>query len=173
MHGSEVRALSLGHPLLDDYLAFVGARARVNTWLATAYDLKVFFTVVGKEPTQVATSDVFAFLKAQRAPRLGERVVRLEDGEAGLAARTIARRLSSVSGLFAYLAARGDVGVARNPRAGRGAAGAHSAHPAPGAVPDRGGCSVQGAADPPGPGDGAGDVAGRVAPLRGARAASG
>src|SRR5689334_5334637 len=71
MHGSEVRALSLGHPMLDDYLAFVGARARVNTWLATAYDLKVFFTVVGKEPTQVATSDVFAFLKAQRAPRLG------------------------------------------------------------------------------------------------------
>src|SRR5690349_12454521 len=46
---------------------------------------------------------------------LGERVVRLEDGQAGLAARTIARRLSSVSGLFAYLSARGDVGVARNP----------------------------------------------------------
>jgi integrase len=115
MHGSEVRALSLGHPLLDDYLAFVGARARVNTWLATAYDLKVFFTVVGKEPAQVTAPDVFTFLKAQRAPRLGERVVRLEDGESGLAARTIARRLSSVSGLFAYLCARGDVGVVRNP----------------------------------------------------------
>lgn len=84
MHGSEVRALSLGHPLLDDYLAFVGARARVNTWLATAYDLKVFFTVVGKEPAQVTAPDVFTFLKAQRAPRLGERVVRLEDGESGL-----------------------------------------------------------------------------------------
>jgi integrase len=42
-------------------------------------------------------------------------VVRLEDGESGLAARTIARRLSSVSGLFAYLSARGDVGVVRNP----------------------------------------------------------
>lgn len=115
MYGSEVRALSLGHPLLDDYLAFVGARARVNTWLATAYDLKVIFTVVGKEPAQVTAPDVFAFLKAQRAPRLGERVVRLEDGESGLAARTIARRLSSVSGLFAYLCARGDVGVVRNP----------------------------------------------------------
>ena len=85
--------------MLDDYLAFVGARARVNTWLATAYDLKVFFTVVGKEPAQVTAPDVFTFLKAQRAPRLGERVVRLEDGESGLAARTIARRLSSVSGL--------------------------------------------------------------------------
>ena len=58
---------------------------------------------------------MFTFLKAQRAPRRGERVVRLEDGESGLAARTIARRLSSVSGLFAYLVARGDVGVVRNP----------------------------------------------------------
>jgi integrase/recombinase XerD len=77
--------------------------------------LKVFFTVVGKHPAQVTSADVFFFLKSQRAPRLGERVVRLEDGEAGLAARTIERRLSSVSGLFAYLAARGDVGVVRNP----------------------------------------------------------
>jgi site-specific recombinase XerD len=41
--------------------------------------------------------------------------VRLEDGEAGLAARTIARRLSSVRGLYAYLCAREDTGVRRNP----------------------------------------------------------
>jgi hypothetical protein len=186
MHGSEVRALSLGHPLLDDYLAFVGARARVNTWLATAYDLKVFFTVVGKEPAQVTAPDVFTFLKAQRAPRLGERVVRLEDGESGLAARTIARRLSSVSGLFAYLCARGDVGVVRNPvprglssrapgRRGRGGVPLVRTppNPASGAVPDRGGRGVEGAADPAGPGDGAGDAVGWVAPLRGARAAPG
>jgi integrase/recombinase XerD len=84
MQGPEVREITLGHPLLDDYLAFVGARAGPSTWLATAYDLKVFFTVAGKEPDQVTAPDVFAFLKAQRAPRLGERVVRLEDGEAGL-----------------------------------------------------------------------------------------
>jgi integrase/recombinase XerD len=32
-----------------------------------------------------------------------------------LAARTIARRLSRVSGLFAYLLARGDAVVASNP----------------------------------------------------------
>jgi hypothetical protein len=38
--GTELRAITLGHPLLDDYLAFVGARARPNTWLAVAYDLK-------------------------------------------------------------------------------------------------------------------------------------
>jgi integrase/recombinase XerD len=113
--GAELRAITLGHRLLDDYLAFVGARARPNTWLATAYDLKVFFTVVGKEPAQVTTADVFAFIKAQRSPRGDPKVVRLEDGESGLAARTIKRRLASVSGLFAYLVARGDVGVAANP----------------------------------------------------------
>jgi integrase/recombinase XerD len=112
---TELRAITLGHPLLDDYLAFVGARARPNTWLAVAYDLKVFFTLVGKEPTQVTAADVLAFMKVQRAPRRGARVVRLEDGESGLAARTLARRLSSVSGLFAYLVARGDTGVVANP----------------------------------------------------------
>lgn len=38
----------LGHPLLDDYLDMIAARARPNTVLATAFDLKVFFSVVGK-----------------------------------------------------------------------------------------------------------------------------
>ena len=80
--GPELAAITLGHPLLDDYLAFVAARARTNTWLAVASDLKVFFGVVGKPPAQVSTADVFAFLSAQRAPRRGERVVRLDDGEA-------------------------------------------------------------------------------------------
>jgi|SRR5215207_1100677 len=111
----ELRAITLGHPLLDDYLEFVGARGATNTWLATAYDLKVFFEVVGGEPAEVTAADVFAFLAEQRRPRLGEKVVRIEDGEAGLAARTIARRLSSVAGLFAYLVARGDAGVVSNP----------------------------------------------------------
>jgi integrase/recombinase XerD len=113
--GGEVRALRLGHPLLDDYLEFVGARARPNTWLAAAYDLKVFFSVIAKEPTAVTTADVFAFIKNQRAPRRGPRVVRLEDGEAGLSVRTIKRRLATVSGLFDYLVARGDAGVRANP----------------------------------------------------------
>jgi integrase len=75
----------------------------------------VFFGVVGKEPRDVTAADVFAFLAEQRRPRRGEQVVRIEDGEGGLAARTIARRLSSVAGLFAYLLARGDAGVACNP----------------------------------------------------------
>ncbi len=112
--GSQLRAITLGDPLVDAYLEFVGARGAVNTWLATAYDLKVFFEVVGKEPAEVGSADVFAFVAAQRTPRR-ENVVRLDDGEAGLSARTIARRLSSVAGLFEYLLVRGDAGVERNP----------------------------------------------------------
>jgi integrase/recombinase XerD len=115
MAGDEVRAVTLGHPLLDDYLEFVAVRARPNTLLAAAYDLKVFFTEVVKQPAEVSTADVLGFIKSQRAARRGPRVVRLEDGEAGLSARTIKRRLASVSGLFDYLAARGDAGVATNP----------------------------------------------------------
>jgi integrase/recombinase XerD len=113
--GPELRAVSLGHPVIDDYLAFVGARARPNTLLAVAYDLKVFFTLIGKEPTDVNQADVFDFIKMQRSARHGDKVVRLEDGESGLAARTIKRRLASLSGLFAYLLARGDAGVRANP----------------------------------------------------------
>ena len=114
MDGRELRSITLGHPLVDAYLEFVGARGAVNTWLATAYDLKVFFELVGKEPAQVGSSDVFAFVAEQRTPRL-ENVVRIEDGEAGLSARTIARRLSSIAGLFEYLLVCGDAGVDRNP----------------------------------------------------------
>lgn len=106
----------LGHPLVDDYLEFVAARCRPNTLLAIAYDLKVFFSVVAKAPAQVRTTDVLAFIAAQRrSGRGGGNVVRLADGEKGLSARTIKRRLSSVSGLFSYLVARSDVGVLTNP----------------------------------------------------------
>ena len=42
-------------------------------------------------------------------------MIRLADRESGLSARTIARRLSSVSGLYAYLVARGDTPVRVNP----------------------------------------------------------
>ena len=58
--GAELVAITLGHPLLDDYLAFVAVRARTNTWLAVASDLKIFFGVVAKEPTQVTPADVLA-----------------------------------------------------------------------------------------------------------------
>ena len=38
----------LGVRLLDEYLEFLAGRCRPNTVLAVAYDLKVFFTVVGE-----------------------------------------------------------------------------------------------------------------------------
>lgn len=108
-------SITLGHPEVDEYLRFVHARARPNTVLATGYDLKVFFGIVAKEPAAVTARDVLTFLKAQRAPRRGQGVVRLEDGEAGLSSRTIKRRLSSVSGLFEYLRVHGDGSVIVNP----------------------------------------------------------
>ncbi len=107
--------IRLGHPLLDAYLDLVSARARPNTLLATAFDLKVFFGIVDKDPGDVLTADVLAFIKAQREPRLGARVVRIEDGEGGLSARTIKRRLASVAGLYEYLIIRGDTPVTQNP----------------------------------------------------------
>jgi integrase/recombinase XerD len=102
----------LGDPLVDRYLEFVAGRARPNTLRAVAFDLKAFFTVVTKDPVAVAPVDVFEFLAHQRGDRT---VVRLADRESGLSARTIARRLSSVSGLYAYLIARGDTPVRVSP----------------------------------------------------------
>jgi integrase/recombinase XerD len=108
---SEVR-YSLGDPLVDSYLEFVAGRCRPNTLRAVTLDLKVFFTVVTKDPVAVAAPDVFEFLAHQRGDRT---VVRMSDRESGLAARTIARRLSSISGFYAYLLARGDTPVSANP----------------------------------------------------------
>ena len=33
VEGSEIVSITLGHPLLDDYLEFVAARGARNTWL--------------------------------------------------------------------------------------------------------------------------------------------
>jgi site-specific recombinase XerD len=109
-HGEPV--VRLGVPLLDDYLEFLEGRCRPNTVLAAGYDLKVFFTVVDKPPEEVRPVDVLGFLTSQRTGRGGGRLVqRVEpSGEpAGLATSTVARRLSTVSGLYGYLQARGDV----------------------------------------------------------------
>jgi site-specific recombinase XerD len=102
--GGTAEQISLGHPVVDEYLELVRARARRNTLLAAAYDLKVFFGVVRKDPLDVKTADVMAFIKAQRHDA-SSRVVRLADGASGLALSTIKRRLSSVSGLYSYLLA--------------------------------------------------------------------
>lgn len=102
----------LGDPLVDSYLEFVAGRCRPNTLRAVTLDLKVFFTVVAKDPVTVEPPDVFEFLAQQRGDRT---VVRMSDRESGLSARTIARRLSSISGFYAYLLARGDTTVRANP----------------------------------------------------------
>jgi integrase/recombinase XerD len=110
--GSGQVCYRLGDQLVDRYPEFVAGRCRPNTLRAMAFDLKAFFAVTGRDPVEVTAADVFDFLAHQRGDR---RVVRLADGESGLSARTIARRLSSVSGLYAYLVAQGDTPVAVNP----------------------------------------------------------
>ncbi len=102
----------LGDRLVDRYLEFVAGRCRPNTLRAVAFDLKAFFAVIGTDPVEVTAAGVFDFLAHQRGDRT---VIRLADGESGLSARTIARRLSSLSGLYAYLVARGDTPVRANP----------------------------------------------------------
>ena len=99
---------ALGDPLVDGYLEFVAGRCRPNTVRAVTFDLKVFFTVVDRDPVTVTAPDVVEFLAQQRGDRT---VVRIADRESGLSARTIARRLSSVSGFYAYLALRVGVGI--------------------------------------------------------------
>jgi len=108
----------LGVPLLDDYLRFVAGRCRPNTVLAAAYDLKVFFTVVDKGPRDVRPGDVLAFVTAQRAGRasIGAVVEPVDDDGVGVSLRTVRRRLSTVSGLYAFLQVRGDVPTNPVPR---------------------------------------------------------
>jgi integrase/recombinase XerD len=112
LSGSGQVRYSLGDRLVDRYLEFVAGRCRPNTLRAVAFDLKAFFAVTGKNPVEITAADVFEFLAHQRGDRS---VVRLADRESGLSARTIARRLSSVSGLYSCLAARGDTPVQVNP----------------------------------------------------------
>jgi hypothetical protein len=75
---------ALGHPLLDRYLEFVSGRSRPNTLRAVAFDLKTFFSVVEKDPVEVAPADVLEFLAHQRGDRS---VVRLSDRESGVSAQ--------------------------------------------------------------------------------------
>jgi integrase/recombinase XerD len=109
----------LGVPQLDEYLRFVAGRCRPNTVLAAAYDLKVFFTVVGKAPQDVQPADVLAFVTAQRTgqPSIDGVLKPVgDDDQAGVSLRTVRRRLSIVSGLYGFLHARGDVAANPVPR---------------------------------------------------------
>ena len=109
-----------GVPLADVYLEFLGGRCRPNTVRAAAYDLKVFFSVVGRPPDQVRPADVLAFITAQRTGQAGGRgvlqPVKRGAEPGGVSAATVRRRLSIVSGFFAFLQARGDVAANPVPR---------------------------------------------------------
>jgi site-specific recombinase XerD len=103
----------VGVPLADDYLEFLAGRCRPNTVLAAGYDLRVFFAAVGKPPGEVRPGDVLGFITAQRAgrDRASGVVLPLEDGaeQRGVSGATVRRRLSTISGFFSFLHARGDV----------------------------------------------------------------
>jgi integrase/recombinase XerD len=110
------RVVRVGVPLAEEYLEFLAGRCRPNTVLAAGYDLRVFFAVVGKAPDEVGPGDVLGFITAQRTGRVGEaplQSVDLEGEPGGVASSTVRRRLSIVSGFFAFLQVRGD--VAGNP----------------------------------------------------------
>jgi integrase/recombinase XerD len=109
----------LGTPLVDDYLEFLQGRCRPNTVLAAAYDLNVFFGLVTKPPDEVAAGDVLAFITSQRTGRAHPQALQqvdLRSEPAGVTTSTVARRLSTISGFFAYLQARGDVAANPVPR---------------------------------------------------------
>ena len=103
-----VSAVPTRDEVIARYVEFVAGRCRPNTVIATGSDLRIFFAVIDKHPVDVTPADVFAFIVAQRRGPDGGQVVRLSDGEGGLAARTIRRRLASVSGLFNYLVLCGE-----------------------------------------------------------------
>ena len=174
--------VALGHRLVDDYLEVVRARCRCNTVWATAYDLKVFFTVVAKDPVEVTVADVLGFIRSQRSSG-GARVVRLADGGSGLALSTVRRRLSTVSGFYGYLVALGVVdvnpvlrGMAARSCARSGATGSAAGAPGPPSAPGvdaRRGERPGGRAAPvAGSGHDRSDAAGRAAPQRGPRSAA-
>jgi hypothetical protein len=43
------QVVEIGHELADEYLTFLGGRARPNTVVATAFDLKVFLSWAARE----------------------------------------------------------------------------------------------------------------------------
>ena len=110
--------IRLGVPLVDDYLEFLDGRCRPNTVLAAAYDLKVFFGVVDTAPGEVCPADVLGFITAQRTGRNGGVVQSVDAAEEnrGVSTATVARRLSIISGFFAYLQVRGDITANPVPR---------------------------------------------------------
>jgi hypothetical protein len=84
------------------YVEFVAARSSPSTVLATWFDLKVFFAVVGQPVEQVRPVDVLCFITAQRAglsSLAGTHLSPLaaaEDG-VGVSSRTVRPRWSTIT----------------------------------------------------------------------------
>jgi integrase len=80
----------------------------------------VFFTEVARPPDRVRAADVLAFITAQRTGQAGQdgvlQSVKAGGEPGGVSAATVRRRLSIVSGFFAFLQARGDVTANPVPR---------------------------------------------------------
>lgn len=75
--------------LVDEYLRFTAPRCVQMQCSLKPNDLQVFFSVIAKAPGQVNVDDVLGLIQQQRAPRRGDNVIRLADGEVGLVASTI------------------------------------------------------------------------------------
>lgn len=116
MQRSEVAGVvpvRLGHDVVDVYLRFVWAWAWYSHPARCRVRLEGVLHGRGQGPGRGHDSGRVELHRDTTSTGPGDNVVRLEDGEAGLSAWTIRRRISSVSGLFEYLTAV-EV-VAKNP----------------------------------------------------------
>lgn len=106
----------LGEPLLDSISISsrpVSAEHRASDRVRS----EGFFGVVGKPPAEVRSADVLGFITAQRSEgATAALVVLVATRTAPCRPRTVRRRLSTVSGLFAFLQARGDITTNPVPR---------------------------------------------------------
>ncbi len=107
---SPSEARSLGHPLLDRYLTFVDARPG-TTCRRHLLGPPCLLRRSRKRTNRGHHQRRAGLHRVPAPPRGREKVVRLADGEAGLTASTIKRRLSSVSGFYTYLVMTGALGA--------------------------------------------------------------
>jgi hypothetical protein len=103
-----------------------------STVLAVGYDSGAFFTAVSVPPERVTTADVLRFMTARRSGRQ-DGLHLAGDQPDRVSARSLCRRLSSVSGLLASLQA-GDAPVKRHRRPAE-SAGTAAAEPGRAALP--------------------------------------
>lgn len=73
-------------PAINHFLDYIKLTRTYHTWVNYTHDLKLFFTIVGKQPTAVTRSDCLDFMRQQV--------------QAGYTNATINRHLAAVSSLF-------------------------------------------------------------------------